>query len=484
MLVLMEEKILNKVFVIFWFDCEDFATPESDDALKKLAEILRANNVRGVFKLVGEKLRTLEKRGRLDVLSVLKYHEIGYHTDYHSVHPTVAEYLKDMGFEGGALEFLKREGRGVEDVKRVFNLMPSCYGQPGGAWAPQVYLALKLLGISTYLDLTDFIDLDGRPFWYCGILNILNLTGFRGGVIGLNFELGIPGFIDKAIDEFDKIYNRILDGNRWGIISVFNHPCTLVTKEFWDAVNFSNGLNTPMDKLKPAELKPRDWIEAGYLDFDKFVKHVKSKPFIEVVTASELHHLFRDYALDRFFDKNEVASLASSLTSISFRGVNNTYVSASEIFWLITASLAEYKTNGILPSKVRNNYPLGPYRLFKSDPLDTVKLEEFLNASYDAKSFIELNNRIPDFIEINGVKLSPVDFLASEAELYMKLHSGEKPEDVKLVEGRFEPNNYVSIEGAKNCWKWIIFPKNFEAWNLVELAKLQTWTIKPATLNV
>ncbi|MBS7612668.1 hypothetical protein KEJ48_00230 [Candidatus Bathyarchaeota archaeon] len=149
---------MSKIFVVFWFDCEDFITPESDDALKRLAEILSANNVRGVFKLVGEKLRTLERRRRWDVIEALKHHEIGYHTNYHSVHPTVAEYLKDMGFEEGALEFLKSEREGVEDIKRVFNAIPSCYGQPGGAWAPQVYLALKLLEIPTYLDLTDFID--------------------------------------------------------------------------------------------------------------------------------------------------------------------------------------------------------------------------------------------------------------------------------------------------------------------------------------
>jgi len=480
----MTRGISNRVFVVFWFDCEDFVTPESDDALKRLAEILRENNVRGVFKLVGEKLRVLEKRGRWDVIDALRYHEVGYHTNFHSVHPTVAEYLKDMEFEEGALEFLKREGGGVEDIKRIFNVTPSCYGQPGGAWAPQVYLALRLLRIPVYLNLTDFIDLDGGPFWYCGILNILNLTGFRGGVIGLNFELGTPGFIDKAIDAFDRIYRRVLDGGGWGIISVFNHPCTLVTKEFWDSVNFSGGLNTPMESLKPAELKPKDWINAGYADFDRFVKHVKSKPFVEVVTASDLYSLFRDRALDRVFNRDEVAYLASNLKSISFREVNGVHVSASEIFWLITASLAEYKANRTLPNKVKNVYPLGPYKSFKSESLNTVKLEEFLKASYDVKLFIELHNRIPDFIEINGVKISPVYFLASEARLYVKIYNGEEPEHVELIKGVFEPDKYVSLEGAKDCWKWAIFPKGFEAWKLVEMAKLQTWTIKPATLSV
>ena len=68
----MEIEYSNKVFVVFWFDCEDFVTPESDDALNRLAEILEANNVRGVFKLVGKKLRVLEKRRRFDVIEALK----------------------------------------------------------------------------------------------------------------------------------------------------------------------------------------------------------------------------------------------------------------------------------------------------------------------------------------------------------------------------------------------------------------------------
>lgn len=473
---------MGRVFTVFWFDCEDFITPESDDALKRLAEILKANDVRGVFKLVGEKLRVLERRKRFDVIEALKHHEIGYHTNYHSVHPTVAEYLKDMDFEEGALEFLKREKEGVEDIRRVFKVTPSCYGQPGGAWAPQVYLALRMLGITTYLDFTDFIDLDGGPFWYCGILNILNLTEPRGGVIGLNFELGTPGFIEKAINEFDRIYQRILDAGKWGIVSIFNHPCTLVTKEFWDAVNFSRGVNTPMDKLKMPELKSKDFIEAGYSDFDKFVRHVKSKPFVEVVTANDLQRLFEDKALNREFCEDEIAYLASNLTTISFREIDGIYVSASEIFWLVTAGLAEYKMRRTLPNRVRNVYPLGPYRFFETEKLNKVKLENFLDASYKVKTFIELNNRIPDFVEIEGIKVSPIDFLASEAELYMKLHGGEEPKEVKLIRGRFEPDKYVSIEGAKNCWRWIIFPVGFEAWNLVKLAKLQTWTIKPATI--
>ena len=30
---------MEKVYVLFWFDVEDYITPQSDDALKRLAEI-------------------------------------------------------------------------------------------------------------------------------------------------------------------------------------------------------------------------------------------------------------------------------------------------------------------------------------------------------------------------------------------------------------------------------------------------------------
>ncbi|MCI4438553.1 hypothetical protein JHC27_01690, partial [archaeon] len=139
-----------------------------------------------------------------------------------------------------------------------------------------------------------------------------------------------------------------------------------------------------------------------------------------------------------------------------------------------------YKTYGRLPDKVMNAYLLGPYKLFNSEALRTVKLDDFLNASYNTKAFMERNDRIPDFVEVGNTKVSPVDFLSSGARLYTKLYNHESPKYVELVEGIFEPYCYVSSEGAKNSWRWVIFPENFEAWNLVELAKLQTWTIKPA----
>ena len=137
---------MGKIYVLFWFDVEDYITPQSDDALKRLAEIFDEQGERAIFKFVGEKVRVLEARGRHDVIQKMAAHDIGYHTDNHSQHPTVSEYLEGLGWDEGVAEFERRERAGMDDLRRVFGDRVYCYGQPGGAWAPQVYGYCKISG--------------------------------------------------------------------------------------------------------------------------------------------------------------------------------------------------------------------------------------------------------------------------------------------------------------------------------------------------
>ncbi len=106
-----------RVYVILWFDTEDYLLPASDDAALRVADFLTREHVRATFKVVGEKARTLQRRGRTDVIDALKKHEIGYHSNYHSVQPTPAMYLSDLGWDDGVAEFDRREGPGRRDVE-------------------------------------------------------------------------------------------------------------------------------------------------------------------------------------------------------------------------------------------------------------------------------------------------------------------------------------------------------------------------------
>ena len=91
----------GQVNVLLWFDTEDYILPQSDDAAKRIAVFLTQQGIPATFKIVGEKARTLERRQRQDVISALSQHEIGYHSNLHSQHPTVAEYESNLDWDAG-----------------------------------------------------------------------------------------------------------------------------------------------------------------------------------------------------------------------------------------------------------------------------------------------------------------------------------------------------------------------------------------------
>ena len=58
----------SPVYVALWFDTEDYIEPAADDAVLRIANDLTKAGVRATFKIVGEKARVLESRGRRDVI--------------------------------------------------------------------------------------------------------------------------------------------------------------------------------------------------------------------------------------------------------------------------------------------------------------------------------------------------------------------------------------------------------------------------------
>src|SRR5712692_299381 len=86
----------SPVYVVLWFDTEDYIEPAADDAALRIAQDLENLGVRATFKVVGEKARTLEARGRRDVIRALSRHDIGYHAENHSIQPAPAVYLRDL----------------------------------------------------------------------------------------------------------------------------------------------------------------------------------------------------------------------------------------------------------------------------------------------------------------------------------------------------------------------------------------------------
>lgn len=464
---------MSRVLVAFWFDVEDYITPQSDEALKGIIEIFDRLDQRATFKLVGEKLRALERRGRTDIIDMLERHDIGYHTDYHSVHPTPAEYLKGLGWEEGREEFKRRECRGYEDIIRVFGRKPSCYGQPGSSWAPQVYPALRDWGIKLYMDECPQIGLNEEPFWFCGVLNVLrmgkNLTrcDFRKGEEGLR----------EAVERFDSIADR-LKSQGGGLVSIYYHPCEFSTYQFWDAVNFARGANPSPDKWKTPEVKPPEEMRRGLDILRGYVEHICSRPDVKLVTASEIVELYPDEAAGAKLSIEELKRACSAIAEeISYVDLGEIILSPAELFLTVCRALEAYGQLGRLPREVEVGRVDGPESRSEDDGGGSAPTESIVEGAVEALEFMEERGRMPDSVKVGNCELPPAVFLRAACRLICA--DGDLAE-LPLEKARLKLEDEVRGEGV---WGWIIFPEGFDAPELIELARAQAWTLKPARLK-
>lgn len=439
------------VYVVLWFDTEDYIEPHSDDAALRIAADLTAEGVHATFKVVGEKARVLEKRGRSDVIQALSKHAIGYHSNWHSLHPAPAEYLVRLGFLEGAGEFERREGPGVQDVKRVFGVQPVCYGQPGSSWGPQSNPALRHLGIPVYLDEGSQVGLDEQPFWYGGLLHV-----FRMGKNQFRAQLHTGAEDPAAYQRFDETAAR-LEANGGGVISIYYHPNEFVTTQFWDAVNFSRGANPERNAwVKPQARTPED-SERCYGVLRKFVQHMKARPGVQFVTARDLLSLY-EKPIPKPADRKAVAAHLSG--HIVFADIGGQMLSPADML----LALLEVE-----PQVVDGPAAPGATTYGSS----TIRAAAFRQAASDAADFIRRFHRLPDEVFIGAETLSLADFAATLAG------SLDKGGDVQVIRGNIEFDRYFATDGRKP-FNWVIHAEQFDGSPLLALGRLQGWTLKPA----
>jgi hypothetical protein len=468
------------VYVTLWFDTEDYILPQSDDAAKRLAETLTRLGIRATFKIVGEKARTLERRGRKDVIAALKKHEIGYHSNTHSQQPTIAVYLQHTGWEDGAAEFYRREVQGLRDIERIFGVTPSCYGQPGATWASQTYPGLKRMGVGMYLDEGDHVGIEEQPFYYGGMLNVFKM---RSNVARMELKGGESLSQGKA--KFQAAYNK-LRAQGGGTISIYYHPCEWVHTEFWDGVNFRRGANPLRSEWKLPGTRPAAETEAAFNDFEQYVKFIKEQPGARFVTATELMKLYADGALTHNFTLDELLTIARSVQKeISFIKMNGFTLSPADSFTLLTEAYLSFLNKEKRPAKLNPIY--GPAHQFApaagGGKLTTVKRGEFNDSVLHASQFCRTHGRMPDEIWIGASSVSPQDYLATlGAVIEGWKNADDNASDIALRQGKFTADRFVA-EDSPRLWGWVIFPEGFHAPKIIELARLQAWTLKPAILQ-
>ncbi len=464
-----------KVYVILWFDTEDYLLPASDDAALHLARFLSGEDVRATFKVVGEKARTLERRQRTDVIAALKKHEIGFHANYHSTQPSPAMYLSQLGWDEGVHEFDRREGPGRADVERIFGQAPTCYGQPGSSWGPQSYGAMSQWGMKVYLDAGSHVNLNDKPCYYCGILNLYKLA------YTLRADLNHPQDLPRAQERFAQVCKELL-AEGGGVVSIFYHPCEFVHKQFWDGVNFSRGANPPREKWKEPPAKTAEESHSCYQVFEEYVRFIKRFPEVRFITASEAVKLYRDRVREHRFTGAELGTIAKAVgEEVSFQTHSDHALSASEVFALLNAYVAGAPAEKLVFKKT----PLGPTgRVPLMSETVTTDASQFQRTCADVADYLEKQGRIPSAVWLGSRPVPPEAYLAALARIVrLRLNGEAMPDSISIKPAKLAAARHISDDDPQKLWGWVIFPPGFRAPALMELAKKQAWTLKPALLS-
>jgi hypothetical protein len=355
----------------------------------------------------------------------------------------------------GAAEFERREGPGVVDIERVFGVKPVCYGQPGSSWGPQSNLALRNLGIPVYLDEGEQVGLDEQPFWYDGLLYV-----FHMGQNNFRAELNVGDEDTAANKHFDEAVLRLSSG-RGGVISIYYHPTEFVTTEFWDAVNFAHGAMPPREAWRPPQRRTHEESERCFHVLHAFVQHMKQTAGVSFVTAQDLRQLYADPIPPRI-DSHVIAEHLRQ--NITFLDTGDAVLSPADMLVQLLG----------LPPRVVDG-PTGPGS--STWQSDVVPAHLFERTIKDAADFIEHNQRLPKEVFLRAETLSLPDFTATLAESI--LHPNDP---VRVVRGQLAFEKYFSSE-ARKSFSWPIHPVGFAAPELLELGRLQGWTLKPARLR-
>jgi peptidoglycan/xylan/chitin deacetylase (PgdA/CDA1 family) len=463
----------SKMFLVLNFDVEDYTTPASegiDEIPMWLADIMSEESVTGTFFVIGEKARSLESRGRSDVIAAMAKHDIGSHTNHGSIHPTVTEQLEKAGWEEGVRLMAEQESAGIKDLERIFGVSVKSLARHGGSYGPQLVCALGQMkaGYSG-----SPVGLPGRNVvWFC---NALNFTGQYDGFDDTYYR------DDLFEPHFDKLKAELPElAKTTDVLSFFaGHPTKIRTEQFWD-FNYYEGRNPGPDEWKTPELRPLESMKTAQANFRRMVQYLKSRSDVEITTFRSLMEVYGSQK--EFMTKEELREIAEK--AIKDKAIlGSEYFSPAEAFAALARAIVNYQAKGSLLQEMEANRPLGPVEMPGSQPeLSRVTLEEVYELAGKANKHIRQAGSLPSSLEVRGSRIGAGSLFALFSAVYLDMISNSPDSDYEVP--AFDPyprtNENEIIQAVRGLKSWPVHRPDLDMERIVELTRLQLWTLKPA----
>jgi hypothetical protein len=462
-----------KPFLVVTFDVEDYISPESehiDDIPKWLAETMTDEGVSGTFFVIGEKARSLEKRGRRDVISAMARHEVGSHTNLGSIHPTVTEELEKADWEGGVRLMLDQESAGFRDLERIFGAPVTILARHGGSYGPQLVNALGRMKAAYQ---GSPVTLPGHDVvWFA---NALNFSAQYSGFDDFYYrdDLFEPVF-DKLKAELPKVIQTT------EVIALFaGHPTKIRAEEFWD-LNFYYGKNTPAAEWKMPRLRPQETMVTARKNFRRMIKYLKGRDDIEITTYGALTPLYAHQK--ESITARELADIATrALTRKSLAPTDD--FSPAEAFASLAKAIAGYEKSGALLQSLVTDHPLGPMEMPVAAPeIWRLKSADVFKLAHEADEYIRRNGSLPASLSVGKARIGTGSLFALLSAAFLDMNA-KKPRaeyDVPAFEPYPKTNDAEIIKQVEGYKTWPVHRRDLDMSKIVEHTRLQLWTLKPA----
>ncbi len=472
------------MYLYLCFDVEDLVHPDSDDIPADIARMLADDGVVASMYVVGEKARLWERRGRWDVIAAVAQHDVGLHTDHHSVHPTASEYLADKGWDDGVDEALRQEGPGVADLARLFGQYPSAWATSGSSWAPQIPAATRRLGIPANVYAHVRAD-DSGVCWYAGQLCYGEYLGIRGGegtyCDDAAFEAALPDLLARVAAAARRGQTCL------GLFCA--HPTRLRYLTFWDVLNFFRGENTPEAEYRSAPRRTDDEYAAGLRNLRRMIAAVRALPDVEITTTRRLNALFA--AEDGPVAWSALAGLAETVRSCA--GIAAGYpvaglgwVSAATALDLLARALTRLAA-GDVPGFLLARAVLGPAAPAPELPKSfLMSRRAFVALCADLAQEIGAAGQLPTAILLDKVPLGPGPLLRAAAAAFLDWERTHDGALVEIAPAPGEPDVAVALAQTGIYDKLPHWPPHRPDLRLDLLAlhtRLQSWSLRPALLR-
>lgn len=303
--------------IVFSFDVEDYINPAGADSVLRYAEILRKENIKGCFNVVGKFALKLKEWGRQDLIEALKYHEIETHSLAHSFHPTINEYTDVEDYDAAEAEFFKQEKECLDILKETFGIDKVYAACPPGSNTSYVaHYGYAKMGIPIYDGDTLREENRARPINACNIWT----TDYHY-LMGVNLRQSDE---EKIREHFDRVA-RTKD-----LYICYSHPNMVSFEESWDEVNYWGG-NLHEDGWIPSTPRDPKERELIFSRFEFLVRLLKNDPRFRIVTYRDLAEELNSHK--RVITKETLFSLKKQLEEYFFPVTLPDSFCICDVFW-------------------------------------------------------------------------------------------------------------------------------------------------------